>query len=130
MKRYLKAAIALGCVGAGGLMASAAQADCHTAPFRFALAKNDAQPVATTTDKDGCIHRFPNSPGAIFTKADVVGKPQHGSLIVPDVSPLGFWFRYAPSAGYTGADTYAVKLCGKTVGGEGCSTLNYTATVK
>jgi hypothetical protein len=64
---------------------------------------------------------FANVPGAKVTAVSIVGKPANGGATASNTG-----FRYKPKAGFTGADSMVVKVCGEQNGQKGCVTINYT----
>lgn len=62
----------------------------------------------------------------MFTSASIAQSPKKGRL----EQTGNFDFRYGPNKGYSGKDTYAVKICGSGLNGSGCSTIIYTAIIK
>jgi hypothetical protein len=113
----------LGVVGLG----SQARAACDIDGDTFYLHKNDETHHTAKTDLNGCdLHFISAGKTTEFSNASIVTKPKNGDLI-----PIAHLeFRYRPKAGFKGNDEFALKVCGKTVKGEGCSILHYSATVE
>lgn len=89
--------------------------------------KNDETHHTAKTDLNGCdLHFISAGKTTEFSSASIVAKPKNGDLI-----PIAHLeFRYRPKAGFKVNDEFALKVCGKTVRGKGCSTLHYSATVE
>lgn len=107
------------------LSGAPAFAECRTGSFRFFPAQNDSV-TAYTTLSGSCLHNFTTSSSLSFTSAEIVSRPSHGSLNQTGA----FAFRYVPTKGYRGADSYAVKVCANARSGSGCSRITYQATVQ
>ena len=106
---------------------SRARAACEVDGDSFYLHNNDETHHTAKSDLNGCdLHFISAGKTTEFSSASVVSKPKNGDLI--PVAHLEF--RYRPKAGFKGNDEFALKVCGKTVKGEGCSILHYTATVE
>ena len=66
-----------------------------------------------------------NFPG---THLYIVSNPGHGRVSLRE----GGHYIYTPAAGYRGADSFMLKLCGRIQGGatESCTNLQYSVTVE
>jgi len=109
------------------LNGSSALADCRIMSFRFYFSQNDS--VSTTgVSTGGSRCRMPIRAGSSseFTSVAVVTRPGHGSL----TELRAYRFNYQPAPGFRGADQYAIRVCGKSARGEGCSTITYNITVQ
>jgi hypothetical protein len=108
-------------------LASQARAACDVDGDTFYLHKNDETRHTAKTDLNGCdLHFIAAGKTTEFSSASIVAKPKNGDLI-----PIAHLeFRYRPKAGFKGNDEFALKVCGKTANGEGCSILHYSATVE
>ena len=106
---------------------SRARAACDIDGDTFYLHKNDETHHTAKTDLNGCdLHFISAGKTTEFSSASIVAKPKNGDLI-----PIAHLeFRYRPKPGFKGNDEFALKVCGKTVQGKGCSTLHYSATVE
>ena len=105
---------------------SQASATCDIKGEIFYLHKNDTSRHTTKTDLHGCDLHFIAAGTITFRSAAIVAKPKNGDL--RKIAHLEF--RYRPKPGFKGNDAFAVKVCGKTPKGSGCSTLHYDATVE
>lgn len=104
----------------------AAAAKCEVYGDIFYMHKNDASKQTVRTDQHGCDLLFITRKNTRFSSAKILARPQNGQL--RKIAVLEF--RYKPRPGFTGTDTFALQVCGRTRAGRGCSTLNYTATVE
>jgi hypothetical protein len=127
MREFPKVIVAsIAILGLFGL-ASKAQAACDIDGDTFYLHNNDETHHTAKTDQNGCdLHFISAGKTTEFKTASIVAKPKNGELI-----PIAHLeFRYRPKPGFKGNDEFALKVCGKTAKGEGCSTLHYSATVE
>lgn len=119
--------LGLATVLASNVIATAALgAGCRTIPFRFFPEQNDSVTAASVMDARGCLHRFGSGGTMQMTSYTIASRPSHGTL-----TPAGsMQFRYMPKPGYRGADSYAVRICGTSSGGRGCSNIRYNVTIE
>lgn len=106
---------------------TAAEAKCMIpAGYPFFLDQNDTVTYNPLTDAKGCNIYFRAGGAVEFTSASIVSPAKNGKF----TQTGAFNFQYAPKVGFKGQDTYSVKVCGKTLAGSGCSTINYQTTVE
>jgi hypothetical protein len=126
MLRDLVPAAVIGILGVFGLT-SQASAACDVDGETFYLHKNDETRHTAKTDLNGCdLHFISAGTETQFSSASIVSKPKNGDL--SKIAHLEF--RYHPNSNFKGSDEFALRVCGKTPKGEGCSVLHYTATVE
>jgi hypothetical protein len=119
-------AVAVGLLGVFGF-ASQALAVCDVDGETFYLHQNDETHHTAKTDVNGCdLHFISAGKTTEFSNASIVSKPKNGDLT--QIAHLEF--RYRPKAGFKGNDEFALKVCGRTPKGEGCSILHYNTTVE
>lgn len=104
---------------------SQASAACDVKGEIFYLHKNDTSRNTAKTDLYGCDLHFISAGKIRFRSAAIVAKPKNGNL--RKIAHLEF--RYRPKPDFKGNDVFAVKVCGRTPKGSGCSILHYEATV-
>ncbi len=122
--RTLALAAVCGIFAAVGFV-SQASATCDVKGEIFYLHKNDTTRHTAKTDLHGCDLHFITAGKIAFRSAEIVAKPKNGDL--RKVAHLEF--RYRPKPAYKGNDAFALKVCGRTPNGTGCSTLHYDATI-
>src|SRR5437016_2507302 len=107
-------------------MTSAATADCHIIRYRFFPPQNDSvSTTAVSTGGSPCTTRLRSLSLLQYTSGTIVSRPSNGTL-----SQLAMvQFKYAPKAGFKGADRYSFRVCGNGPAGSGCSTITYNITV-
>ena len=116
---FLACAFVLGC-------ATSAQAGCIVARgVHFFPEQNDSVTYHLEVTKGGCNTQYSAGGQWSFSGASILQTPQVGTL--KQTGPLKF--HYEPKPGYKGADKYAIKVCGRGLAGEGCSSVHYEATV-
>ena len=107
--------------------ASQAWAVCDVDGETFYLHQNDETHHTARTDANGCdLHFISAGKTTEFSAASVAAQPKNGDL--SQIAHLEF--RYRPKTGFKGNDEFALRVCGRTVKGQGCSILHYTATVE
>lgn len=101
-------------------------ADCVTQHFHF-FGHQTVTTSETLASGDTCFHRLRNNPkkANLFDHIEVAQYPSHGTLSVTNASA----FQYRSSAGYRGADSYAVRICMGSSTGPACSTVAFTAEI-
>ena len=101
-------------------------ADCVTVHFHF-FGHQTVTTSETLLSGDTCFHRLRNNAkkGNVFNHIEVVQNPSHGTLSVTNASAV----QYRSSAGYRGADSYAVRICMGSSTGPGCSTVAFNANI-
>jgi hypothetical protein len=116
------------CAVVGGILSVGppAFAICSVNGDLFYMHKSDETKHVIKTDHNGCDLSFTTAGKIQFDRAEVVDQPQNGEL-----SKIGVLeFRYVPNRKFRGADAFAVRVCGTTPVGAGCSVLHYTANVR
>jgi len=112
---------------AWAVMTSAALADCSRYSVQFRFSRNDSVSTSGTSTKgSACTHRFWAGGTSHYTSGAIAARPSHGTLTQSGMLN----FRYQPSPGFKGADSYSVKICGSDAGGSGCATVTYNITVQ
>ncbi len=111
-------------IGAG--VATPALADCDVAVKPFFMHKSDHTAHTLVTDSRGCQLNFVTDEKTKFRNASIVRGASHGKL----VKTAKLEFVYHPRPGFMGNDQFALRVCGSSPAGRGCSTLDYTATTK
>lgn len=106
--------------------AMSAPAGCKAEGEMFFMHHNDVTKHIITTDSDGCDLFFITAGKIDFKHAEIVASPDHGKL--EKVAHLEF--RYLPKRKFKGVDNFALKVCGTTPKGTGCSVLHYEAMVQ
>jgi hypothetical protein len=122
--RNLVVPAALGAIAVFGLSSQAA-AKCDVTGEIFYMHESDTRKNVARTDLHGCDLHFITRGKVRFRSAKIVAKPQNG--VLRKIAHLEF--RYKPRPGFKGTDTFALRVCGRTEKGRGCSTLNYDAVV-
>jgi hypothetical protein len=102
----------------------ASHASCQTTPYRFHFGGDTT--ANSEMDSHGCSYGFQAGGTTTFSGASVGAPPEHGTL----KQTTTFNFVYTPKAGYKGDDNYSIKVCGQSRANTGCSTINYSVTVK
>ena len=106
---------------------SAAFAECSAAGADFDVARSDNVTYSLSiTDRSTCRVTFETGGMNVFSGASILTKPRAGALSQPG----GFTFIYQPKGGATGQDSFSVKVCGRNIGGNGCSIVTYAVTVR
>jgi hypothetical protein len=72
-----------------------------------------------------CDGAFRSGGNTSFKRLLLVSPPQHGSISLRQ----GGYYTYRPNAGFQGADSFQMRVCGTEGAIEGCADLQYTATV-
>jgi hypothetical protein len=103
-----------------------AAAACVSTPVRYHFQNETVTSSAIVDSGDSCIHRRGAGGRAQFTSYSVIERPRNGSL----AQAGQFTVTYRPAAGFRGQDTYAIRICGKSGTGSGCSTIRYQTTVR
>lgn len=124
LSRSLVVTAALGAIAVFGLT-SQASAKCDITGEIFYMHDNDTKKNTAQTNQHGCDLHFVTRGKVRFQSAKIAAKPKNG--ILRKIANLEF--RYKPRPGFTGTDTFALRICGRTEKGRGCSTLNYEAVV-
>lgn len=103
-----------------------AMADCREQRSSYFPDQNDAVTfTAFLAGPGACMHEFRSPIGFEFTGASIATRPSNGTL-----SKLGpNSFMYKPKPGAKGRDQYAVKVCGNSRAGSGCSLINFDTMV-
>jgi len=99
---------------------------CSIPRFNFRVTSQGPWPVrmAVQSGKSCGSRRW--SFGGIFKQLYLASPPHHGKVVLS--FPGGY--RYFPSPGYLGDDTFTLKICGALNGGfEGCADLLFSVTV-
>ena len=87
---------------------------------------DDSQTQMPQMKADGCTHSFAVAARANPVEASIVAKPAHGILDRVGATT----FAYFPQAGYKGADSYEIRVCGAAGSGTGCTTVSFEATIR
>ena len=99
---------------------------CNIQRFEFRFTSQGPWPARMTVQTGkSCGSRNWQTSGTL-KRLSLVSAPRHGTL------QLSFpgRYRYSPSSGYVGDDTFTLKLCGSTLGGmEGCADLLFSVNV-
>lgn len=123
MKRLLLWIMTVACIA---MMSVPASAVCRTSG-RFSIASSGPWRMGmTVTSGKPCSSSYQlNFPG---THLYIASNPDHGRLSLRE----GGHYTYVPTAGYRGADTFTLKLCGRIQGGqtESCTDLKYVVAVE
>jgi hypothetical protein len=72
-----------------------------------------------------CDGAFRSGGNTSFKNLVLVSPPQHGSVSLRQ----GGYYTYRPNAGFQGADSFQMRVCGTEGTIQGCADLHYTATV-
>ena len=110
----------------GLMLAVPAMAQCDIESEPFFMHKNDKSNHRIATDSSGCELNFSTDAKTKFHSATVTTRPRNGKLV--KIAHLEFV--YHPRPGFKGEDAFAMKVCGASMAGRGCSLLNYSASVK
>ena len=111
---------------ASATMGTTALAECQLSRVKFFPEQNDTINATATTNGAACVHSYYAGSSFSYTSSAIVSAPSHGSLTQSGTAN----FRYVPAKGFHGADAYALKVCGTSRQGTGCSTLKYAVTVQ
>lgn len=107
------------------LMTAAAEAKCTTdGKLSFRPIENDTHNISVSCDAKGQNKEFKAGTGYTFTTSTAIRQPRHGKL---EVRTGGF--KYNPRKGFSGNDSFALRICATKGGQSGCSTLNYNVNV-
>jgi len=74
----------------------------------------------------GCGNTFAIHGAGFFKRLYLVTRPQHGNVVLRE----GGHYRYFPTAGYHGSDSFMLRVCGNVSGRDGCANLQYSVTVE
>jgi hypothetical protein len=113
------------------LSANAATALCRTRPFAFQF--DQATPISAVADSDTssdpgrCLLGFSGGMTVSYSSITPITRPKSGTL-EEHSSKLG-WI-YTPKAGFKGADTVSLRVCGTYEKNTGCTVVNFTITVR
>jgi hypothetical protein len=100
---------------------------CMGEPVHVDPAQNDTVYLrAMTPAGQSCSHFFAARGLVAIEQVDIVAKPRFGSL--DRAGDLRLVYR--PKSGFTGQDTYMIRLCGSSLQGKGCTTVIYAMTVQ
>lgn len=61
-----------------------------------------------------------------FKRLYLTDSPRHGRVVLQQ----GGHYHYTATAGYHGADSFSLRICGIGRRGQGCGNLHYTVTVQ
>lgn len=118
----------MGLIVAGlvALTVDGAAARCRFAPYSFNFGTDSS--TTGECDTKGITGHLGAGGGAgtAFTKLEVVEKPKHGRAETRSLSTYG----YLPDKGYKGPDQFALRICGSSRHGPGCSKLTYSFVVR
>lgn len=99
-----------------------AQAGCRIETPPFIVASGQTYRAGAVTDGAACEHLFWSG----VTALSIVARPKHGRL----TNSRGAGFRYQAAPQYRGKDGFTLRLCGKSQGVPGCSTLVFDVAVE
>jgi hypothetical protein len=104
-----------------------AEAGCVSSRWRSSFEQNSTVQVVQTVTDRGCRFSFGGGLSTTYESITVVERPRHMT-----VDPLsnGFGLRLLVQGGYKGPDRYAVRVCGTSRTGKGCTTVAYNVTIK
>ncbi|QLP97040.1 MAG: Ig-like domain-containing protein [Rhodoblastus sp.] len=105
---------------------ASAQAKCAIEQNSFSVANGQTNRASARTDGAACEWIYWGGATNIYESIRFVAHPAHGRL--SRYTPAGF--RYHPKPTYHGKDSFTVKVCGRTQGVPGCSTIIYDVTVE
>lgn len=113
-------------VGVVVLTADGAAARCGFAPYSFNFGRDSA--TTGTCDAKGISGHLGagGNAGTAFTKLEVVEAAKHGRVLTRGLST----YDYLPEKGYKGPDQFALRICGTSRHGPGCSKLTYSFVVQ
>jgi len=104
----------------------AGAADCRIRRFNFRITSQGPWPAHMTVQSGKSCGSRRWTFGGIFKQLYLASAPRHGKVVLS--FPGGY--RYVPSPGYLGDDTFTLKICGVLNGGfEGCADLLFSVTV-
>jgi hypothetical protein len=121
------AAVLVGCVQGAAAQAFLEQPCIFTA-ITFDFSKNESYRSAQTFSGQGCTTSFRGGLRTSFESLSVVQRARH-LAITPASNGFGFTVARR-TAGYAGADSYTLKVCGQSAGGRGCATITYDVTIR
>lgn len=105
---------------------SQAMARCQVAGYSYRFQNETVDFAASVDAGTSCDHTRRAFGRTVFTGFSIVQRPSHGTL----ARTGDYSVRYTPKAGFRGKDTYAIRICGRSGGGSGCSTIRYLTTVQ
>jgi hypothetical protein len=73
-----------------------------------------------------CENTFRAGGAMVFKQLFLVAPPGHGKVTLRQ----GGWYRYAAQPGYSGRDTFTLRVCGVQAGHEGCANIVYNVTLQ
>jgi hypothetical protein len=104
----------------------ASAADCSIPRFQFQITSQGLWPARMTVQSGKSCGSNRWTFRGILKQLYLASAPRHGKVVLS--FPGGY--RYVPSPGYLGDDTFTLKLCGAVNGGfEGCADLLFSVTV-
>jgi hypothetical protein len=100
--------------------------ECRKQAKAFHVIRSQPATIPVTiTGGASCAHSYVQD-NVQFTRGSITAHPRHGKF-----SQTGsFAFLYQPEPGFKGADHYAVRICGRSRNGSGCSVLTYQVTIR
>lgn len=125
MTRLRNSASAILALAATLAVPALAEAKCRYDPFRFRL-QDEVVTTKGTTDAGGCKMQYRAGSRTTFTESAIAERPKNGTL----TKTGGYAYSYKPKAKFSGADSFAIKVCGTNIQGPGCSTVQYNLVVE
>jgi hypothetical protein len=124
---HLKAAFFLVASLSSFFLGSEARAGACSIPyFDFRFTSQGPWPARMTVQSGKSCGSRSWSTGGTLKQLYLASAPRHGKVALSFPGK----YRYFPSSGYVGADTFTLKLCGSAIGGfEGCSDLLFNVNV-
>ena len=101
-----------------------ASADCISTKRPYSLSGDSVVSADVVDGKSTCRHPLKAPPDKQLTGVTVVSPAKHGKL-----TEGGRYVIYTPTPGFTGDDSYTIKICGGDATGKGCSTITYNTRV-
>jgi len=110
-----------------GAMIDEAQARGCSRAGRFSLTSAGPWPMRLRAlEGEACNANFRSYGPMIYRRLYLVSSPQHGNIQLIE----GGRYRYSAQAGYRGADSFMLRVCGTQNGYEGCADLQYAVTIE
>jgi hypothetical protein len=104
----------------------AGAAGCSIPRFNFRITSQGPWPAHMTVQAGSSCGSRRWTFGGILKRLYLASAPRHGKVVLS--FPGGY--RYVPSPGYLGDDSFTLKICGVMNGGfEGCADLLFSVTV-
>ncbi|MGL4241945.1 MAG: hypothetical protein ACRCTI_12610 [Beijerinckiaceae bacterium] len=101
---------------------------CSITPVNFQFERNQSLSTAQTFSGQGCTTSFRGDVTSSFEQISVTKRARH-LTITPTSNGFGFTVARKTS-GYTGPDSYTLRICGQSSGKRGCVTITYDVTIR